>query len=103
MIGVVVVSHSPRLARAAIELANEMVRGDAPNVAIAAGVYDGSFGTDATRIAEAIAEVASPDGVLVLVDLGSAVLSAGLALELIDLPEIEVRVTSAMSETITTV
>lgn len=95
MIGVVVVSHSPRLAKSAIELANEMVGEDGPKVAIAAGVYDGSFGTDATRIAEAIAEVASPDGVLVLVDLGSAVLSAGLALELIDLPEIEVRVTSA--------
>jgi phosphoenolpyruvate-protein phosphotransferase/dihydroxyacetone kinase phosphotransfer subunit len=95
VIGVVVVSHSPQLAKAAIELASEMVRGDGPKVAIAAGVYDGSFGTDATRIAEAIAEVASPDGVLVLVDLGSAVLSAGLALELIDLPEIEVRVTSA--------
>jgi phosphoenolpyruvate-protein phosphotransferase/dihydroxyacetone kinase phosphotransfer subunit len=95
VIGVVVVSHSPQLARAAVELASEMVRGDAPRLAIAAGVYDGSFGTDATRIAESIAEVASPDGVLVLVDLGSAVLSAGLALELIDLPDIEVRVTSA--------
>jgi multiphosphoryl transfer protein len=95
VIGVVVVSHSSQLAKASIELAREMVRGDGPRVAIAAGVYDGSFGTDATRIAEAIAEVASPDGVLVLVDLGSAVLSAGLALELIDLPEIEVRVTSA--------
>ncbi len=95
MIGVVVVSHSPQLARAAVELALEMIRGDGPAVAIAAGVYDGSTGTDATRIAEAIGEVASPDGVLVVVDLGSAVLSAELALELIDLPGVEVRVTSA--------
>jgi phosphoenolpyruvate-protein phosphotransferase len=95
VIGVVVVSHSPQLARAAVDLALEMVHGAGPKIAIAAGVYDGSTGTDATQIAAAIAEVASPDGVLVLVDLGSAVLSAGLALELIDLPGIDVRVTSA--------
>jgi phosphoenolpyruvate-protein phosphotransferase/dihydroxyacetone kinase phosphotransfer subunit len=95
VIGIVVVSHSPQLARASVELAQQMVHGESPRLAIAAGVYDGSLGTDATAIASAIAEVASPDGVLVLVDLGSAVLSAELALELIDLPGIEVRVTSA--------
>jgi multiphosphoryl transfer protein len=95
VIGIVVVSHSPQLAEAAVELALQMVPGERPRIAIAAGVYDGSLGTDATRIAEAIGEVSSPDGVLVLVDLGSAVLSAGLALELIDLPDVEVRVTSA--------
>jgi phosphoenolpyruvate-protein phosphotransferase len=95
VIGVVVVSHSPQLARSAVDLALEMVHGVGPKISIAAGVYDGSTGTDATQIAESIAEVASPDGVLVLVDLGSAVLSAGLALELIDLPGIDVRITSA--------
>ena len=95
MIGIVVVSHSPRLARAAVDLALEMVRGAGPRIAIAAGVYDGSTGTDATQVAAAITEVASPDGVLVLVDLGSAVLSAELALELVDLPGVEIRVTSA--------
>jgi phosphotransferase system enzyme I (PtsI) len=95
VIGVVVVSHSPQLARSAVDLALEMVHGVSPRISIAAGVYDGSTGTDATQIAASIAEVASPDGVLVLVDLGSAVLSAGLALELIDLPGVEVRVTSA--------
>jgi phosphoenolpyruvate-protein phosphotransferase/dihydroxyacetone kinase phosphotransfer subunit len=95
VIGLVVVSHSPQLANAAVELALQMVHGQGPRIAIAAGVYDGSLGTDATRIAEAIGEVASPDGVLVLVDLGSAVLSAELALELVDLPGVEIRVTSA--------
>jgi multiphosphoryl transfer protein len=95
VIGIVVVSHSPELARAAVDLALQMVPGTRPRLEIAAGVYDGSLGTDATAIAAAIAAVASPDGVLVLVDLGSAVLSAELALELIDLPEVEVRVTSA--------
>lgn len=95
MIGIVVVSHSPKLARAAVDLALGMVRGVGPRISIAAGVYDGSIGTDATQIAASITEVASPDGVLVLVDLGSAVLSAELALELISLPGVEVRVTSA--------
>jgi multiphosphoryl transfer protein len=95
VIGVVVVSHSQQLAKAAVDLALEMVPGDRPQIAIAAGVYDGTMGTDATQIAEAVKEVASPDGVLVLVDLGSAVMSAELSLELIDLPGIEVRISSA--------
>jgi phosphotransferase system enzyme I (PtsI) len=95
VIGLVVVSHSPQLARAAVELAAQMVHGPSPAVAIAAGVYDNSLGTDATAIATAIGDVASPDGVLVFVDLGSAVLSAELALELVELPGVEIRITSA--------
>ena len=81
MIGLVIVSHSPRLAEAAVELALEMVHGEAPPMRIAAGV-DGRFGTDAAAVATAIDEVAGEPGVLVITDLGSAVLSAGLALEL---------------------
>ena len=81
MIGLVIVSHSPRLAEAAVELALEMVHGEAPPMRIAAGV-DGRFGTDAAAVAAAIDQVAGEPGVLVITDLGSAVLSAGLALEL---------------------
>jgi dihydroxyacetone kinase phosphotransfer subunit len=81
MIGIVVVSHSPALADAAVALAEEMVHGHGPVVAVAAGA-GGGFGTDATEVAAALAKAASPDGVLVLMDLGSAVLSAELALEL---------------------
>lgn len=83
MIGVVIVSHSPRLAEAAVELGMQMVHGDPPPIRIAAGVA-GGFGTDAAAVAAAIDEVgAATDvtGVLVIPDLGSAVLSAGLALE----------------------
>ncbi|MDR2379895.1 MAG: HPr family phosphocarrier protein [Bifidobacteriaceae bacterium] len=87
--GIVVVSHSPALAAAAVELALEMVPGAPPPIAVAAGSGDGVFGTDATRVAEAIEEVAAgdsgPSGVAVLMDLGSAVMSAELALEF--LPE----------------
>lgn len=82
MIGIVLVSHSPQLADAALALAREMVPGDEPRVGVAAGATGGGTGTDATRVASAIADVASRDGVLVLMDLGSAVLSAELAIEL---------------------
>ena len=82
MIGIVVVSHSRRLADAAVELALQMVRGTPPPIEVAAGLDDHVLGTDAARVKEAIDRVASPEGVLVIMDLGSAVLSAELALEL---------------------
>jgi phosphocarrier protein FPr len=82
MVGIVVVSHSRRLADAAVELALQMVRGTPPPIEVAAGLDDHVLGTDAARVKEAIDRVASPDGVIVIMDLGSAVLSAELALEL---------------------
>lgn len=92
MIGIVVVSHSRALAEAAVGLASEMVPEEArPAIQVAAGLDETTFGTDAAAIAEAIAEVDSPDGVLVLLDLGSAVLSAEMALEFVD-PETAERV-----------
>ncbi len=84
MIGIVVVSHSRPLAQAAVDLAAQMVSGAGPKIAVAAGLDDGSFGTDAAAIALAISEVDSPDGVLVLIDLGSALLSSELAIEFLD-------------------
>lgn len=83
MIGIVVVSHSPALAQAAVDLALEMVGDAPPPIAIAAGAGEGVIGTDATKVATAIDQVSSADGVLVFMDLGSAVLSATLALEFI--------------------
>ena len=62
MVGIVVVSHSRRLADAAVELALEMVTGEKPPIAIAAGTADGSTGTDATKVADAIAEVSTGAG-----------------------------------------
>ncbi len=84
MIGIVVVSHSRPLADDVVALAQQMVPADAPRIAVAAGMDDGSFGTDAAAIALAIASVDSPDGVLVLLDLGSALLSTELAIEFLD-------------------
>src|SRR5215210_3765595 len=94
MIGIVVVSHSLALAEAAVALADEMVHGNGPVVAVAAGAGSG-FGTDATEVRRAMEKAASPDGVLVLMDLGSAVLSAELALELGAPPDHDVRLSAA--------
>ena len=88
-----VVSHSRALAEAAIGVAAEMVPGDAcPVMVAAAGLDEGGFGTDAARVAEALGEADSGEGVLVLADLGSAVLSAEMGLEFCP-PELAGRVT----------
>ncbi len=84
MVGIVVVSHSRALARAAVALAREMVHGQPVQIMIAAGLDDTTFGTDAGQIADAITAADNGAGVVVLMDLGSAVLSAGLALDLLD-------------------
>lgn len=97
MIGIVVVSHSRALADAAVGLAAEMVAEDKrPVIAVAAGLDATTFGTDAMAVSEAIGAADSADGVLVLLDLGSAVLSAEMALEFVD-PDVaaRVRLTSA--------
>lgn len=77
------VSHSAALAEAAVGLAAGLLPGHGVRVRPAAGA-DGGFGTDATAVATAIEAVDSGAGVLVLCDLGSAVLSAELALEFLD-------------------
>jgi phosphocarrier protein FPr len=83
-VGLVVVSHSRALADAAVELARGMLPGRELAVEVAAGDVDGGLGTDATAIADAMTAADSGDGVVVLMDLGSAVLSAETALELVD-------------------
>jgi len=90
LVGLVVVSHSRALARAAVVLAWEMLHGRPVQIAVAAGLDDVTLGTDAVRIKEAIQEVDSAEGVVVLMDLGSAVLSAELALDLLDDPSVRV-------------
>ncbi len=82
-VGLVVVSHSRALAAAAVALAAEMLHGRGVRIEIAAGLDDTTFGTDAVRIKDAIERVDGPAGVVVLMDLGSAVLSTELALDLL--------------------
>jgi phosphocarrier protein FPr len=93
VIGIVVVSHSRTLADAAVALAGGMVPDVSrrPAIAVAAGLDESTFGTDASAVSAAIETVDSPDGVLVLMDLGSAVLSADMAREFLD-PDLAARV-----------
>ena len=74
-----VVSHSAKVAEGVVEMAAQM----APGVRLhaAGGTDEGGIGTDATLIADAIAAADDGGGVLVLADLGSAVLSAQLAID----------------------
>ncbi|MGW8317984.1 MAG: phosphoenolpyruvate--protein phosphotransferase [Candidatus Promineifilaceae bacterium] len=82
MVSIVIVSHSAKLAEGVQELAQQMVQGQA-KLAVAGGIDDpdNPIGTDAMKVYEAIESVYSEDGVLVLMDLGSALLSAEMALE----------------------
>jgi multiphosphoryl transfer protein len=95
MVGIVVVSHSPDLARAAVGLALQMVNGPAPHIEIAAGASDDRLGTDAVHVADAMVAADDGKGVVVIMDLGSGVLSAELAVELLPEPAIETRLLSA--------
>jgi phosphoenolpyruvate-protein phosphotransferase/dihydroxyacetone kinase phosphotransfer subunit len=92
-VGLVVVSHSRALARATVALAAEMLHGRPLKIEVAAGLDDTTFGTDAVGIMEAIERADGPEGVVVLMDLGSAVLSAELALDLLRDPSVRDRVT----------
>jgi multiphosphoryl transfer protein len=91
-VGIVVVCHSRALAKAAVALASEMLHGRPVRFAVAAGLDETTFGTDAVRIKEAIEQVDGPAGVVVLMDLGSAVLSTELALDLLADPTARHRV-----------
>ena len=82
MVGIVIVSHSKNLALGLKELALQMVKGTV-NIEIAAGIDDpeNPLGTDPIQIYHAIERVYSDDGVVIFMDLGSAILSAEMAIE----------------------
>jgi phosphoenolpyruvate---glycerone phosphotransferase subunit DhaM len=87
MIGLVIVSHSQKIAEGVKELAEQMTQGQVPMVA-AGGMGEGVLGTNAEAIRAAADQLAAGgvDGILVLVDLGSAVMSAEMALEDLSTP-----------------
>ena len=91
MIGIVVVSHSAQLAAGLKALADQL--GSPAKLLLAAGVDDPDhpIGTDAIAVMSAIEEADDGSGVLVLMDLGSALLSAETALELLP-PDLGARV-----------
>lgn len=82
---IVLVSHCHDLARGVKELADQMGNNIVQVTAVGGIEVDDGYalGTDAIRICAAIEEIWTPSGVLVLVDLGSAVLSAELAIDML--------------------
>jgi PTS hybrid protein len=82
LVGIVVVSHSAQIAAGTVELARQMAGPDL-RIEGSGGIADGSLGTDAAAIMAAIQAADAGVGVVVLVDLGSAVLATQTALELL--------------------
>ena len=73
MVGLVIVSHSWKIAEGVCDLAREMAQG-----------HEGIIPADAQRIADAIVEADSGEGVVILADIGSAIMSAETAIELLE-------------------
>ncbi len=81
-VGLVIVSHSEKLASGAAELAQQMTQ-QTIAIAAAGGMGNNVLGTSADIIQQAIESVDGPDGVLILLDMGSAILSTEMALEML--------------------
>ncbi|MEY8337521.1 dihydroxyacetone kinase phosphoryl donor subunit DhaM [Lachnospiraceae bacterium 62-35] len=82
MVGIVIVSHSENLAKSVIELISVMVPDG--KIAAAGGTEDGKIGTSFNKIQSAIESVYSDDGVIVLMDLGSAVMTTEMVIEMME-------------------
>jgi len=105
LVGIVIVSHSEKLAAGVVEIARMM----APNAPLAAagGLEDGELGTSYARISAAVEEVYSEDGVAVLMDMGSAVMTTEIVVEdmedkkvmMLDCPLVEGAVLAAVEST----
>ena len=108
MVGVVVVSHSQKLAEGAVELATLMA-GDA-NIVAAGGLDNGQAGTSFEKIMSAVEEVHGEDGVAVLMDMGSAVMTTEMVIEalgyddvvMIDGPVVEGAIVAALESSLGT-
>ena len=83
MVGIVIVSHSAKIAEGIKDLALQMAH-DYDGIYAAGGMEDGSIGTDAVRIMDAIREADKGDGVVVFGDLGSGIISAEMAIDMLD-------------------
>lgn len=103
LVGIVIVSHSQKLAEGVKELA-EMMANDV-HIEAAGGLDEGLLGTSFERVKVAIEDVCGTDGAVVLMDMGSAVMTAELAVEecrdeavrLVDCPIAEGAVLAALA------
>lgn len=85
MVGIVLVSHTPKIAEGTVELIKQMT-GEGVVMEIAAGTCDNRLGTDPGLIEEKIRKADKGDGVIVIVDLGSSIMSTEVAIESLEEP-----------------
>jgi dihydroxyacetone kinase phosphotransfer subunit len=103
VVGIVVVSHSADLARGVAELASQMAGPDV-RIEAAGGGPGGTLGTDDALVRDAIRRANQGEGVIVLGDIGSAILTIRHVLErqsngharLVDAPLVEGAVAAAV-------
>jgi len=104
VVGIVLVSHSSEIASGLAELAGQMA-GDAVPIEGVGGGPEGGLGTNGDRVQEALESADAGDGVVVLGDLGSAILTIRHVLErsgnghvrLVDAPFVEGAVAAAVT------
>ena len=82
-VGIVIVSHSPKIAEGAADMVRQMV-GDSVPLAWTGGNQEGGLGTDVAAIIDAIERAWSDAGVAVLVDLGGAETNSEMAIEMLE-------------------
>lgn len=83
MIGLVIVSHSNKIAEGIVDLCYEMAGKDL-NIIPAGGTSDGRIGTDPILIKDSIEKAYDGDGVAILADIGSSIMSSELAMEMLE-------------------
>ena len=82
MVGIVLVSHSNKLVEGLKDIISQMAK--EVKICIAGGTDDNRIGTDPMKILNAIEEAYSDDGVLLFFDIGSALMNAELAIDMLD-------------------
>lgn len=82
-VGIVIVSHSSKVAEGAADMVRQMV-GDTVPLAFTGGNSEGGLGTDVAKIIEAIDSAWSEAGVAVLIDLGGAETNTEMAIEMLE-------------------
>ena len=80
MVNILIISHSSKIAEGTKELAEQMKQAEIEIVAIG-GTAEGKLGTDADQIEKTLNNMSYPDGLVVLADLGSAVMTFNLVKE----------------------
>ncbi|MFO0993879.1 MAG: dihydroxyacetone kinase phosphoryl donor subunit DhaM [Hyphomicrobiales bacterium] len=81
-VGIVIVSHSPDVARGAADMVRQMVGNEVP-LGFCGGNPEGGLGTSVEKIMKAIDEAWSERGVAILVDLGGAETNSEMAIEML--------------------